>query len=166
MIDASHNYVMERIEEQVVWRFDTIMLPDATTDPVGAKGYVYFKIKPLAFSEGTAIPNTAEIYFDFNPAIITNIFTTTFRTPLSNPDLEETVFSLTPNPASNQIRVNFNHVMQVASITLYDLRGRVTLLQKLTQNQLQIDISELKKGVYLAKFVHGDQTYTSKLIKK
>jgi uncharacterized repeat protein (TIGR01451 family) len=166
MIDASHNYVMERIEEQVVWRFDTIMLPDATTDPVGANGHVYFKIKPLAFSEGTAIPNTAEIYFDFNPAIITNTFTTTFRTPLSNPDVEETVFSLTPNPASNQIRVNFNQVMQVASITLYDLRGRVTLLQKLTQNQLQIDISELKKGVYLAKFVHGDQTYTSKLIKK
>jgi uncharacterized repeat protein (TIGR01451 family) len=166
MIDASHNYVMERIEEQVVWRFDTIMLPDATTDPVGANGYVYFKIKPLAFSEGTAIPNTAEIYFDFNPAIITNTFTSTFRTPLSNPDVEETVFSLTPNSASNQIRVNFNHVMQEASITLYDLRGRVRLLQKLTQNQLQIDISEFKKGVYLAKFVHEDQTYTSKLIKK
>ena len=56
--------------------------------------------------------------------------------------------------------------MQEASLTLIDLRGRVTLLQKLTQNQLQIDISELKQGVYLAKFVNGDQSYTSKLIKK
>jgi uncharacterized repeat protein (TIGR01451 family) len=166
MIDASHDYVMERMEGQVVWRFDNIMLPDATTDPVGANGHVYFKIKPLAFSEGTVIPNTAEIYFDFNPAIITNTFMSTFRTPLSNPDVEETVFSLTPNPASHQITVNFNNVMQEASLTLYDLRGRVTLLQKLTQNQLQIDISELKQGVYLAKFVNGDQSYTSKLIKK
>jgi hypothetical protein len=166
MIDASHNYVMERMEEQVVWRFDNIMLPDATTDPVGANGHVYFKIKPLAFSEGTAIPNTAEIYFDFNPAIITNTFTSTFQMPLSNPDVVETLFSLTPNPASNQITVNFNNAIEEASLTLYDLRGRVTLLQKLTQNQLQIDISELKQGVYLAKFVNGDQTYTCKLIKR
>jgi len=166
MIDASHDYVMERMEGQVVWRFDNIMLPDATTDPVGANGHVYFRIKPLAFSEGTAIPNTAEIYFDFNPAIITNTFTSTFQTPLSNPDVEETVFSLTPNPASNHITVNFNNVMQEASLTLYDLRGRVTLFQKLTQNQLQIDISELKQGVYLAKFVNEDQTYTCKFIKR
>jgi bifunctional DNase/RNase len=56
--------------------------------------------------------------------------------------------------------------MQEASLTLYDLRGRVTLFQKLTQNQLQIDISELKQGVYLAKFVNEDQTYTCKFIKR
>jgi uncharacterized repeat protein (TIGR01451 family) len=167
MINSSDTYVMEHMEDQVVWRFDNIMLPDSTTDEPGSNGYVYFKIKPLpGWTEGTAIPNTAEIYFDFNPAIITNTFTSTLQTPLSNPDVVETLFSLTPNPASDQITVNFNNAIEEASLTLYDLRGRVMLLQKLTQSQLQIDISELKQGVYLAKFVNGDQTYTSKLVKK
>ncbi|AGC75172.1 putative secreted protein (Por secretion system target) [Nonlabens dokdonensis] len=167
MINSSHNYLMERMEDQVVWRFDNIMLPDSTTDPVGANGHVYFKIKPrIGWAEGTVIPNTAEIYFDFNPPIITNTFTSTFRTPLSNPDVEETVFSLTPNPASNHFTVKFSDAIEEGRLTLYDVRGRVTLSRKLTQNSLQIDISELDQGIYLAKLTTGDRSFTTKLIKK
>ncbi|WP_438968710.1 T9SS type A sorting domain-containing protein [Nonlabens sp.] len=166
MINSSHNYIMERMENQVVWRFDNIMLPDSTSDPIGANGHVYFKIKPLASSEGTVIPNTAEIYFDFNPPIITNTFRSTFRTPLSNPDVEEVVFSLTPNPASNEFTVNFSNVIQEANLTLYDVRGRVTLSRKLTPDNLQIDISNLDQGIYLAKFTNGSKVFTSKLVKK
>jgi uncharacterized repeat protein (TIGR01451 family) len=166
MIDASHQYVMERMENQVVWRFDNIMLPDSMTDPVGANGHVYFKIKPLTYSEGSVIPNTAQIYFDFNPPIITNTFRSTFRTPLSSPDVEEAVFSLTPNPASEQFTINFSNSIEEASLILYDLRGRVTLSRKLTQDNLQVNISNLDQGIYLAKFTSGSKTYTSKLVKK
>lgn len=166
MINSSHNYIMERMEDQVVWRFDNIMLPDSTTDPVGANGHVYFKIKPLVSSEGTVIPNTAEIYFDFNPPIITNTFRSTFSTPLNNSNIEEVVFSLTPNPASSYFTVNFNNLLEEGSLTLYDVRGRVTLSRKLTPDNLQIDISNLDQGVYLAKFTNGNKVYTSKLVKK
>ncbi len=167
MINSSHNYVMERMENQVTWRFDNIMLPDSTTDPVGANGHVYFKIKPRSgWAEGTVIPNTAEIYFDFNPAIITNTFTSTFRTPLSNADVETTFFSLTPNPANDHFTINYSDVIEEGTITLYDVRGRVTLSRKLTQNNLQIDISDLNQGIYLAKLTIGDRSFTSKLIKK
>ena len=167
MINSSHNYVMERMENSVVWRFDNIMLPDSTRDPVGANGHVYFKIKPRSgWSEGTIIPNTAEIYFDFNPAIITNTFTSTFRTPLSNPDVEQRLFSMSPNPASDHFTINYNDVLIDGILTLYDVRGRVTLSRKLTQNNLQIDVSGLDQGIYLAKLKIGDRSFTSKLIKK
>ncbi|PQJ32236.1 cell surface protein [Nonlabens arenilitoris] len=167
MINSSHNYVMEQMEEQVVWRFDNILLPDSTTDPVGANGYIYFKIKPLASSEGTVIPNTAEIYFDFNPPIITNTFTSTFRTPLSIDEPAVVNFSLIPNPTSGIVQVNLqNAVLDNAQVVLYDVRGRITLSRKLTNNNPQLDFTDLPAGIYIAELRNGDQTYTTKVVKQ
>ncbi|MBF4985151.1 T9SS type A sorting domain-containing protein, partial [Nonlabens mediterrranea] len=167
MIDASHTYVMERMEDQVIWRFDNILLPDSTTDPVGANGYVYFKIKPLASTEGTVIPNTAEIYFDFNPPIITNTFTSTFQTPLSIDVPEAVEFSLVPNPTSGVVLINLqNGVLENAEIVLYDVRGRITLSRKLTNNRPQLNLTELPAGIYIAELRNGDEVYTSKVVKQ
>lgn len=167
MIDASHNYVMERMEDQVIWRFDNILLPDSTTDPVGANGYVYFKIKPLIAIEGTVIPNTAEIYFDFNPPIITNTFTTTFQTPLSIDEPVAVSFQLYPNPTSGMVQVNLqNGILDNAEIILYDVRGRITLSRKLTNNNPQLDLADLPAGIYIAELRNGDEVYTSKLVKQ
>ncbi|MGJ8684554.1 MAG: T9SS type A sorting domain-containing protein [Nonlabens sp.] len=167
MINASHNYVMERMEEQVVWRFDNILLPDSTTDPVGANGYVYFKIKPLSRTEGTVIPNTAEIYFDFNPPIITNTFTSTFRTPLSIDTVDEVTFNLVPNPTSGIVQVNLQHgILENAELVLYDVRGRITLSRKLTNNNPQLDLTDLPAGIYIAELRNGDAVYTTKVMKQ
>jgi hypothetical protein len=54
------------------------MLPDSTTDEPGSQGYVIYRIKPLpTLAFGDVIENTASIYFDENPPIVTN---TTFHT--------------------------------------------------------------------------------------
>ncbi|GAK89275.1 hypothetical protein JCM19297_1103 [Nonlabens ulvanivorans] len=167
MIDASHTYVMERMEDQVIWRFDNILLPDATTDPVGANGYVYFKIKPTISIEGTVIPNTAEIYFDFNPPIITNTFTSTFQTPLSIDTPQTANFSLVPNPTSGIVQVNLqNGMLDNAQVVLYDVRGRITLSRKLTNNNPQLDLTDLPAGIYIAELRNGDETYTAKVVKQ
>ena len=53
--------------------FPGIMLPDSLTDPVGSQGFVTYRVMPLLnLAPGTVIENTGEIYFDLNPAIITN----------------------------------------------------------------------------------------------
>ncbi|WP_438962357.1 T9SS type A sorting domain-containing protein, partial [Nonlabens sp.] len=167
MLDASHEYVMTRMEDQVIWNFDNIMLPDSTSDPVGANGHVYFRIKPNVFSEGTVIPNTAEIYFDFNPPIITNTFTSTFQTPLSIDEPELVNFQLSPNPTSGMVQVNLEHgTIENAELVLYDVRGRITLSRKLTNNNSQIDVSNLPAGIYIAELSNGNQVYTSKLVKQ
>ncbi len=167
MLDASHPYVMTRMEDQVIWNFDNIMLPDSTSDPVGANGHVYFRIKPNVFTEGTVIPNTAEIYFDFNPPIITNTFTSTFRTPLSVDTPQVIELSVSPNPSSGLITVGLsNTVLDNAELILYDLQGRITLSRKLTQNQSTVNISDLPVGIYLAELRQGDNSYTTKIIKE
>ena len=58
------------------FNFPEIFLPDSTSDPQGSQGYVRFKIKLMPnIPRGTAIQNTAYIYFDFNNAVVTNTTT-------------------------------------------------------------------------------------------
>lgn len=74
IISASHFMDAELTGDgEIKFRFDDIMLPDSTTNELASHGYVKFRIK---LNEGllpeTSIYNTAHIYFDYNPAIITN----------------------------------------------------------------------------------------------
>lgn len=168
MLDSSHSYVMTRMEDQVIWNFDNIMLPDSTTDPVGANGHIFFRIKPTQFSEGTVIQNRAEIYFDFNPPIITNTFTTTFATPLSVDDVAPVALNVSPNPASTSVTVALDGLDFVRdnTLTIYDLQGRVMLSRKLSPTDNNISISEYPSGVYLFELKMNDSVYTTKVVKE
>ncbi|WP_188501428.1 DUF7619 domain-containing protein [Pontibacter amylolyticus] len=58
----------------LTWTFDNIMLPDSTADEPGSHGYILFSIKPKAgLPEKTLVENFADIFFDFNSPIRTNI---------------------------------------------------------------------------------------------
>lgn len=71
---SSHAYEASLHEDGLVeFHFRNILLPDSTTNEPGSHGFVQFEIKALPdLEEGTSIDNTAGIYFDFNPPIITN----------------------------------------------------------------------------------------------
>ena len=75
MIGASHEVSEMYVEQdnELVVIFDPILLPDSATDMAGSQGYFKFRI-PLAINvqHFTEIENTAAIYFDLNPPIITN----------------------------------------------------------------------------------------------
>ena len=67
--------------------FHDIFLPDSTTNFEGSQGYVMYAIRAdLTIAEGTIIENTADIYFDLNPPIITN---TTDNVMISSFDVDE-----------------------------------------------------------------------------
>ncbi|WP_299986705.1 IPT/TIG domain-containing protein [uncultured Pontibacter sp.] len=58
----------------LTWSFDNILLPDSTADEPGSHGYVLFSIKPKAdLPEKTLVENLADIFFDFNSPIRTNL---------------------------------------------------------------------------------------------
>ncbi|PVY39655.1 DUF7619 domain-containing protein [Pontibacter virosus] len=58
----------------LTWTFDNIMLPDSTADEPGSHGYILFSIKPKAdLAEKTLVENFADIFFDFNSPIRTNV---------------------------------------------------------------------------------------------
>ncbi|MCB9231535.1 MAG: PKD domain-containing protein [Bacteroidia bacterium] len=75
---TSHPYQLDVDSGIVDWIFPNILLPDSNANEPGSHGWIKYKInrKP-GLAHGTKIENTAYIYFDFNPAVITNTTRTT-----------------------------------------------------------------------------------------
>jgi uncharacterized repeat protein (TIGR01451 family) len=80
----SHPYQIEIKNNKLIkFKFLNIMLPDSGTDYNGSQGYVAFTAKQKASNVlGDVITNTAYIYFDNNPAIVTNTTLNTLYKPL------------------------------------------------------------------------------------
>jgi uncharacterized repeat protein (TIGR01451 family) len=74
MIDASHPYTLTIIDGRYAkWTFADILLPDSNVNEPLSHGYISFRIKAAStVALGDNIKNSASIYFDFNPPVITN----------------------------------------------------------------------------------------------
>lgn len=152
MISASHPYVLDRVDNNLNWRFDNIQLPVSVPNTNTGKGYVMFKVKPRAgYAAGDIIPNTSSIYFDFNPAIITNTFNTQFVLQLGINEFENGDFVFYPNPASDIVTVSLKNNGSIAGIVVYDIIGKMVMSKKPTTSEASqtIDLSSISKGVYL-----------------
>ena len=75
-LSGSHDEFLSfsRSEENILtFKFSNIYLPDSLSDPLGSQGHLIYSVHVMDdLPEGTLIENTAHIYFDFNPAIVTN----------------------------------------------------------------------------------------------
>ena len=74
VISSSHNmsYWVEQ-DGELIFDFQNIMLPDSIIDEPGSHGFVKYKIQSKVDAPANAvISNRADIYFDQNPAILTN----------------------------------------------------------------------------------------------
>ncbi|MBK8947332.1 MAG: T9SS type A sorting domain-containing protein [Flavobacteriales bacterium] len=75
VLAASHDLTRIQVDAQQValFRFERILLPDSNVNEPASHGFVKYRIKPVAGSPHlTAITNSAAIYFDLNPPVITN----------------------------------------------------------------------------------------------
>ncbi|MDX2361635.1 MAG: T9SS type A sorting domain-containing protein [Crocinitomicaceae bacterium] len=74
VVAASHDVSEDWISSDIVeFKFDSIMLPDESADPIGSIGYIIFEIEQTpTLAHGTAITNDVEIFFDNNPPVLTN----------------------------------------------------------------------------------------------
>lgn len=76
ILATSHREIIKtEIEKDryITFTFKDILLPDSTINFNGSQGYVSYSIQPKdGLDENTIIKNTASIYFDFNPPIVTN----------------------------------------------------------------------------------------------
>lgn len=80
--------------------------------------------------------------------------------PLSTKSFENTSLAIYPNPV-NQGQINFD-LEGEKNITIYDVNGRVVLEKSIsTQN---LDISQVKQGLYMLRVTSDNKTYTSKIL--
>ena len=166
MVTASHPYVLDRVDHTLNWRFDAIELPPSVADTNIGHGYIVFQVKPKpGYAIGDIIPNTASIYFDFNPAIVTEPCLTEFVAALKVTDFTTDQASVYPNPANNLVNVVLQNNM-IDNITVTDLMGKTVQSQTGNGNAVKMDVSGLASGMYLLKVQSGGSEKTVKLIKQ
>jgi uncharacterized repeat protein (TIGR01451 family) len=152
MVSSSNDYVMDRSGSIVNWRFSNIQLPPSVPDTTIGKGYIMYKIKPKpGYAVGDIIPNTANIYFDFNPAVVTNTFNTEFVSALGIQNFETDEFVISPNPASEKININVkNRNENITLIQIFDQIGRLVQKQIFSNKRYSetLEINNLSQGIY------------------
>ena len=166
-IGASHDYLANRMGNQVTFTFSNINLPAEQDDETGSNGYVIYEIKPKATAAlGDVIDNTAEIYFDFNAAIVTNTASTTIA-QLSTPQNQAAEFALYPNPTSGKFTIRCSQENAV-SIEISDVRGSKVVAATLIpiQNEASVDVSHLQSGLYFVRINCGATSSVKKLMVK
>ncbi|UPT71682.1 MAG: T9SS type A sorting domain-containing protein [Flavobacterium sp. JAD_PAG50586_2] len=169
MIAARHDYIMVRRDNTVSWEFNNIQLPPASVNEDLSNGFITFRVKlKPGFAIGDIIPATASIYFDSNPAIVTETFNTEFVEQLGNPNFDNSSISLSPNPANDIVTINSNSLEKIAKISIYDVTGkRIYSLNDISDTIVNINVSHFAKGIYLAEILSDSNSkITKKLILK
>jgi uncharacterized repeat protein (TIGR01451 family) len=165
MVSCSHPYVLDRVGNNLTWKFDNIQLPVSVSNSSIGKGYITFKVKPKPnFAVGDIIPNSAAIYFDFNPAIITNTFTTEFTAPLGTIQFDSTNFMVYPNPASSSITILLQNTPEtIEKVTIVDVMGKIVQSKSEVRNhQTIIEVDAISKGIYLVEILTNEGSKATK----
>jgi uncharacterized repeat protein (TIGR01451 family) len=165
MVAASHDYQLRREGNLLTWRFDNINLPVSVPGTMIGHGFITFsvKMKP-GIQLWDVVPNKASIFFDTNPAIITNEFETEFYEPLSTTNYSENV-SIYPNPTNNIINIQAKSTLE--SIVLFDMQGKNLMTIENIQNMAsQMSLDQISAGVYFLQIKTAEGESTHKIIKK
>lgn len=165
---TSHAYVLDRVGRNLTWKFDNIMLPVSVANTMTGKGYITFKVKPKpGYAVGDVIPNAASIYFDFNPAIVTNTFQTEFVAVLASEAFDVNEFVVYPNPTSSVLNIQSKLDMAISEVNVYDLLGKQLLNKKMKVTNTEIDMTSYSPGLYLLEIVsENNQKSIHKIIKR
>ena len=165
MIAASHPYSLTRQNNKLTWLFDNIQLPPSVPNSTEGHGYLVFKIKPKpGYVIGDVISNLANIYFDYNPPIITNVCSTAFVATLSNPKFDFNTISLSPNPVKDILTISSKSTME--NIEIYSVLGQLIVSKSIENTNAKLNISDFNKGLYFVKIKGENAAQSFKFIKE
>ena len=165
---SSHLYTPKlsgRGRPVLTFEMAAINLPDSgRSGSDKAAGFVSFRIRTdKAAPLGTRIENKASIYFDFNPAVVTNTTQNTLYRPLITPHLIDSVriitasktrqsatgsmFSVEPNPGAGRVVVKSS---SLGTLEVYGADGKA-MLYPISKGATELDFSRLARGLYLLR---------------
>lgn len=162
--DASHPYRLVKTGTKLTWYFDNIELTPKSQDEAKSKGYVQYTLKLNSnVAIGTQIKNTAYIYFDANPAIITN----TTKNTLKNSDATNSIgrtaqesIDFTISKSNEAILLSSEEKMK--SIKIYDLNGRMIVERNPNALKAEISNPSLIHSIYIVVVEIGESSVMKK----
>lgn len=164
-IGSSHpaSYTIDPLTREVTFRFSGINLTPSTLSLEDSQGFFTYTLDELPdLMLNSEIKNTAYIYFDFNPPIITNTTRNTngFLGLTSNESNHEFNLTIFPNPTNGKFSLE---VTEAATVKIYSALGSLVYDQVVQKNEI-IDLTNLKKGIYNIQVETSGHTYAKKLI--
>ncbi len=169
IIASSHNMTWSIRKGIAYFDFNNINLPDSNSNEAASHGFVRYRIKAdTNLTAGNAIKNTAYIYFDSNPAVVTNTtvnnvvdLPTNMSALAKGPDI--LVF---PNPAKNELRIrNAALKTQQAELSILNALGQTVYTATINTHK-PIDISSLEKGFYFVKLTNKNGVWSGRFVKE
>lgn len=163
VLGASHPMVVDLIsanQNVIKFRFDNINLADSTSNEPASHGWVSYRIQQQPnLANGNTIENSAAIYFDYNPAVITASTLNTiddFAVSIEeiNNSSSNNFAKIYPNPANGILNIEFQLNASSIQVNLYDITGK--LIREInSQNDMeQINVSDFHSGIYILELNH------------
>lgn len=164
-INSSHDVIisLDEMNRVISFNFENIMLPDSGSNQLESNGFVNFEIDVndnlVAYD---IVNNKAEIYFDFNPPIITNTVSSNFIEPVINIlEVSQLEYKLYPNLTTGIINISTSFTY--SKIELIDLKGNV--ISTYLGIHEQLDLSQFVDGIYFLRLTtKNNKAVTNKLI--
>ncbi|TYP69910.1 DUF7619 domain-containing protein [Aquimarina intermedia] len=176
MIAASHEYKLKIVDgNKIDFIFDNIHLPDSTSNERESNGYVSFKVKPKStLTVGDSIKGKADIYFDFNLPIETNVVSTKVIerpepvAPIKEKILEH-IFAIYPIPViDDKLYVKLdntrNKIYKSSFITLSGKEISITPVS-INRNEFIFDTSSIFLKVFFLKLTTDQGVHIEKIVK-
>lgn len=175
---SSHPYVWDMQDDGVVvFKFADINLPDSSADFQASQGFVKFTVSqrndvPL----NTVIENNAGIFFDNNPAVVTNTtwhtvgkdFITVVSSGVQAATATAIRISMAPQPAHDKVRVQVEGLEQFdhLRLQLVSPMGQVVSTTQVKGPVVDVNLSEIPAGVYFYRMEQAGRTLAAgKLIR-
>jgi len=167
LLGTSHPAQVTVSGNVVRFNFSFINLPDSNANEPASHGFVTYRIRiNPSLSIGTVISNSAAIFFDFNPPVITNIASNEIVNPTAVPELNSGSVHIYPNPANTSIKVVAGNSSGTLKIT--DVSGRLLISKPIERasDEQQIDVSGLSNGVYFIHVDSGNHVLRGRFVKE
>jgi uncharacterized repeat protein (TIGR01451 family) len=164
---ASHAYNW-RLEGQGILKifFPHILLPDSNMNEPRSHGFVSFRIRPKQpVLPGTLIENIANIYFDFNPPVITDpsVLVAEFSTGVRPRALEQ--MTIAPVPTTDRLVISSS--VTLLHLVIHSADGRLVHERSANGNNTIVDVHALPAGPYILSATTVDgQRLTQRFIKQ
>ncbi|MBD3638715.1 MAG: T9SS type A sorting domain-containing protein [Crocinitomicaceae bacterium] len=156
VIGYKHTNQYHLADNELYVHFQNIMLPDSASDPEGSQGYFQYRIKPInGIGFGDSIMNTAHIYFDYNPAIVTNTAVTHFIDNATLQEHEGLNAILYPNPNNGWFQLKINNAEDY-QIQIFGVDGRRVYDKNCSSPTESIDLNGIDSGTYFAVISSGN----------
>lgn len=78
---------------------------------------------------------------------------------LSTPDFDTTAFTISPNPAQDQLYIRLDELSSSTTLEIYDIHGRLLEILKMNEIEIQLDVSDYASGMYFIQ-IKGESNNT------